>query len=269
LPGVAFISLVLTGIDFFGGKRHMKKSPTVLLFGILLFIFTLMGCESDSNSDGLTFTFTFNNDTEGWIAGFADLPANADPVFYQLESSYRKLPSGLSGFGIYIQGDNHSDDLFMFLKTQVSGLPPNTVYLMSFSIELATNVPSGLVGIGGSPGEDVSVKTGATTIEPVVIPDDLNWLRMNIDKGNQAQGGQDMIVIGNVAHPDLEEDSTDVYTIKLLSSPGRRFEVATDNNGSVWFIVGTDSGFEGLTALYYSRITVSLNEVVRNAHRII
>ena len=31
--------------------------------------------------------------------------------------------------------------------------------------------------------------------------------------------------------------------------------------GRVWLIVGTDSGFEGLTALYYSRISYTLSTV--------
>ena len=35
------------------------------------------------------------------------------------------------------------------------------------SLDLATNVAAGLVGIGGSPGESVFVKAGASTVEPV------------------------------------------------------------------------------------------------------
>jgi hypothetical protein len=30
--------------------------------------------------------------------------------------------------------------------------------------------------------------------------------------------------------------------------------VITDDNGSVWLIVGTDSGFEGTTRLFYTEI---------------
>ena len=59
------------------------------------------------------------------------------------------------------------------------------------SIDLATNVPAGLVGIGGSPGESVFVKAGASTVEPLAEEDGSRYLRMNIDKGNQANGGED------------------------------------------------------------------------------
>jgi len=34
--------------------------------------------------------------------------------------------------------------------------------------------------------------------------------------------------------------------------------VEADDAGRVWLIVGTDSGFEGLTALYYARISYTL-----------
>ncbi|MDE0699169.1 MAG: hypothetical protein OXH61_00425 [Acidimicrobiaceae bacterium] len=37
--------------------------------------------------------------------------------------------------------------------------------------------------------------------------------------------------------------------------------VETDDDGSVWLIVGTDSGFEGLTRLYYDRIAYTLTRV--------
>jgi len=35
----------------------------------------------------------------------------------------------------------------------------------------------------------------------------------------------------------------------------------TDGSGKLWVFVGTDSGFEGLTALYFSTVDVSLNSI--------
>jgi hypothetical protein len=48
------------------------------------------------------------------------------------------------------------------------------------------------------------------------------------------------------------------WVIKPLDSGGQAFSVTSDDDGALWLIVGTDSGFEGLTALYYSQITASL-----------
>ncbi len=81
---------------------------------------------------------------------------------------------------------------------------------------------------------------------------------MNIDKGNQARSGTQMVVIGDLTHPD-ESDSE--YRIKTLDNSGSPVTVEADNAGNAWLIVGTDSGFEGLTHLYYHRITYTLTPV--------
>lgn len=208
--------------------------------------------------DGETFSFSFDHDAEGWVVDFADLPADYDQEIYELDGGYRPLPEGLEGGGIYLQGHNRSDDLFMYLKRQVGGLQPNTAYEVSISLDLATNIPPGLVGIGGSPGESVFVKAGAAPVEPSAQPDRIGHLRMNIDKGNQSRPGAAMVVLGNIAHPDA---SRDAYAIKTLTNADAPLTVTTDGEGRLWLIVGTDSGFEGLTTLYYARIAYTLTEV--------
>ena len=210
--------------------------------------------------DGLEFTYTFDEDDEEWITGFADLPADSDEEFYDLESEWTELPDNLGGYGIYMQGDNHSDDLFMFMKREVDGLEPGVTYQATFRLILASNVPEGLAGIGGSPGESVYVKVGATTEEPLIVEDADGWLRMNIDKGNQASEGEDMINIGDMANPNLTAESAGSYELMEQNSVGREFEVTADEDGVLWFIVGTDSGFEGLSTIYYDTITVVLEE---------
>ena len=208
--------------------------------------------------DLVEFSFTFDDDAEGWTVGFADLPADYDQSIYELDHEHRPLPGGLEGNGIYVQGHNRSDDLFMFLMKRVGGLQPSATYAVSMSVDLATNVAAGLIGIGGSPGESVYVKAGASAVEPGTAMDSIGHLRMNIDKGNQSQGGASMVVIGNVAHSDVTGRE---YRIKTLGNDGRPLTVETDGEGRVWLIVGTDSGFEGLTTLYYDRITYRLRLV--------
>ena len=204
------------------------------------------------------YSFDFEDDAEGWTVGFADLPVDYDQSIYELDSGHRLLPDGLEGSGVYVQGHNRSDDLFMFLKRRVDGLRPNTAYAVSVSIDLATNVPAGSFGMGGSPGESVYVKAGASTVEPVAAEGDNRQLRMNIDKGNQANGGESMAVLGNVAHPEVVNTE---YRIKTLDNADLPLSVATDSEGRVWLIVGTDSGFEGLSKIYYARISYTLSSV--------
>ena len=64
-----------------------------------------------------------------------------------------------------------------------------------------------------------------------------------------------MQVLGHVAHPDVHNRE---YRLKTLDNANRPLNVATDSEGRLWLIVGTDSGFEGLTRLYYARISYTL-----------
>ena len=202
--------------------------------------------------------FDFENDAEGWVVEYADLPVDHDQQTFELDHGHRPLPDGLEGSGIYLQGHNRSADLFMFMKRQIDGLRPNTTYSVFVSVELATNVPAGLAGIGGSPGESVYVKGGASTVEPKAVEGENRHLRMNIDKGNQARSGEAMVVVGNLANSEVQGSE---YRIKTLDNQNMPVTVAIDNEGRVWLIVGTDSGFEGLSTIYYSYISYTLSAV--------
>ena len=239
----------------------MEFKKFILVMLILLSL-ALAGCATSYDTE-YQFEFNFEDDEQSWVTGFADLPADYDPLIYELDSGWGELPPGLEGNAIYLSGHNRSDDLFMFLKVQVEGLKPDTTYQVEFSIDLASNTPEGLMGIGGSPGESVFVKAGATTQEPEVITDDAGWLRMNIDKGNQASEGEDMINLGTIANPNIDLDTFtgEEYALMTLTSDGRNFELLSDDQGKAWLIAGTDSGFEGPTTVYYDKISIQMNEV--------
>ena len=201
------------------------------------------------------FDFSFETDADGWMVAFADLPEDYDQSIYELDGGHRALPDGLDGAGIYVQGHNRSDDLFMYLKRRVDGLTSAVSYTVSATVDLATNAALASVGIGGSPGSSVFVKAGASTAEPEAAADRIGHLRLNIDKGNQSQGGSQMAVLGTVGHPDIVGDE---FRLKSLDSMDSTVVVEADDSGSAWLIVGTDSGFEGLTRLYYDRISFTL-----------
>jgi hypothetical protein len=238
---------------------EFKKFKLVIL---ILLSFALAGCATSYDTE-YQFEFDFENDEQDWVTGFADLPTDYDPLIYELDSGWGALPSDLEGNAIYLNGHNRSDDLFMYLMVQVEGLRPDTNYQVHFSIDLASNTPEGMMGIGGSPGESVYVKAGAVDFEPEVIEAADGWLRMNIDKGNQASEGEDMINLGTLANPNIDLDTFtgEEFAIMTLTSEDRLFEVISDGNGIVWLIVGTDSGFEGLTRVYYDKIFIQMNEV--------
>ena len=208
------------------------------------------------------FSFTFEEDMDGWSTGFADLPQDHEPDLYETESGHGSLPSGIEGNGIYLKGHNRSDDLFMFLMRLIEGLKPETTYSIMFTVDLASNTPAGMMGIGGSPGESVYVKVGAVGTEPEIVEDSGGWLRMSLDKGNQASEGEDMINIGTISNPniDLNTFTGEEYALMTLENHYYSFNVTSDSEGKIWVLLGTDSGFEGLTLVYYDSIEITLTE---------
>jgi hypothetical protein len=82
---------------------------------------------------------------------------------------------------------------------------------------------------------------------------------MNIDKGNQAGEGRDGFLIGDVAKEDESSDSS--YAVKSLDNIRQQLKVTADENGSFWVFIGTDSGFEGRTTIYFNLIQVLLERV--------
>jgi hypothetical protein len=228
----------------------MKKSLVFLSLA-------LVPCIALRAADAIRLEFDFAQSDHGFLAGFADYLQNEGPSFYQLTNSWQARPANLGGSSaLFISGFNHSDDLFMFWKKRITGLPPNTSVLLTMEIELASKYAEGLVGTGGAPGEGVTVKAGAVPFEPQAVVDRGGEWRMNLDKGNQAVGGTDMSVIGNVAKPD---DKNENYVLLMRHQHGQPLTTTTASDGSLWLVFGTDSGFESITALYYSRLTVWIN----------
>lgn len=244
----------------------MPNRTLLTLFALSLASFA--GCQSPEvilppGPDMLSFNFNFAEGDEGWEAGFSDLPAGAEEQF-MLSAMIAPLPEEISdSTGFEVVGFNQSDDLFMFLKRRLGpedGVEPGAEYQVRFRIVFASNAPTGCIGVGGAPGESVILKAGATTTEPDVVQQ-AGELRMNVDKGDQDEGGEDASVAGNIANgidcaevPDLNSSGfvavqrVHIHT-ELITAPAA---------GEIWMLVGTDSGFEGLTRLYYRRIDVEL-----------
>lgn len=227
----------------------MNRISFLLLFTLSLFH---LQCQKNNISPRI-LEFTFDADMDGWTGDFADYPIGEEE-FYKLSLQHNFLPSPLDpeNGAIEQSGKNHSDDLFMFIKRKITNLIPNQDYQLSFDIEFATNAADNSVGVGGSPASSVYIKAGATTIEPQkIVEASSNHYRMNIDKANQALSGEDMIVLGDFSN-GIEEFT---YTLKTLET-SNPISVRSDENGELWVVIGTDSGFEATTTIYYNRVSI-------------
>lgn len=256
-------------------KRSRLVLGTSTCLGLLLVCLFCLACRSSSSSsplcevsgeglaelpqcDPILLNFDFADSLQGWVSGFADYPKGQEQ-FYELTSGHRQLPPEvhINKKSFFISGNNHSDDLFMFLKREFRGLDANARYLFRFDIQFATNAPKGCFGVGGAPGEDVTLKAGVTIEEPLTVLDQTGHLRMTIDKGNQAGGGEDAVVLGHIANTSTDCENWS-YELKTLSGS---FELTTDRTQTVWLLIGTDSGFEATSSLHYNNIRVVIEKL--------
>ncbi len=241
---------------------------TTIFFSVFLLgtLFFATACKEDEVRPEYDFSFEYDFETgmEGWAAVFADYPIGNEEAM-NLSYKHTALPANLpqNRMALEISGANTSDDLVMMVKKKITGLKPNTVYDITFDMNLASQYPENSVGIGGSPGSSVVLKVGAVQEEPKAIEGDLgyaanvpNWdNRTPLVKGERTD---DVVVIGNIG---IEGDES-VYEIinRNNREPDLSFSKKTDSQGELWVMVGTDSGFEGPTTLYYDAIYVYFTE---------
>ncbi|HZV70631.1 MAG TPA: T9SS type A sorting domain-containing protein [Saprospiraceae bacterium] len=207
-----------------------------------------------------TFTFDFGIDDQMFEGGVADFGVNmSNQHEFTFENRPYQLPLDTTRLAQFISGINPSDDLFMYMKRNITGLLPNTTYHTTFVVEFASPYPTNAFGVGGPPGEGVTMKAGLTLIEPDTMIVNMSgpFVVMNIDKGNQSSPGPDMDTIGHVG----VNDTTTVWAMKTNDNLNHPFTFTTDASGSAWFILGTDSGFESKTELFISKITVDFTIV--------
>ena len=218
------------------------------------------GCASSA----LSLSSDFRDGLQGWQHVFANYtPAGQET--YELRAEARALPPelGANGAGFYIQGHNRSDDLLMLLKKRLGpadGVVAGQPYQVNFIINFASNAPSGCGGIGGSPGEAVSLRAGASAAEPLALLESqpvAPHVRMNVNILDPAQWGLTTSPGGHIAN-GLPCDARPAPYVSLQRTVQHAATVTANSDGELWLIVGTRSGFEGLTALHYQRIDVTL-----------
>jgi len=220
---------------------------------ILISLVGLMGCKVElQTGDKKAYNYNFDQGSLGWSAGFSGYPTN-DSSSFQLESGIRILPNAVSGKGYYLSGNNRSGDLFMFLKHRLTGLEPSTRYFARLRLTFLSNASTGCVGIGGVPGDNVFLKFGFHQQEPEQVGYDLN-----ADKGQHGKAGTQSVVLGNIAVPTADCSGSSFSSKVLQTTTAERLSLFSDDSGSVWVFVGTDSGYEGLTQIYYQEIELAL-----------
>lgn len=215
----------------------------------------------------IVVTDNFQLGARGWEGAFADYsPVNDVNGLMELFSGTSLLPLelGTSTLAFRMTGHNRSDDLFMFLSkklTQADGIRPGQRYEAFYRITFASNAGGeACVGIGGHPGFSVYLKAGASGEAPRVELDATDHYRVTVDKGNQSTGGPAATVAGDISTGSANCTSGAPYQT-IERQHRHTFVVQANSFGELWLLVGTDSGFEGKTTVYYQSIVVTLTPV--------
>ena len=239
---------------------HRRRAPLRGAVAVLL-VATVAACSDSSgiSDDTYDITFDFSSDLQGWVAGFTDYPVGKE-IEWAIGSSLASLPAPLdrSRKGILLTGENHSDDLFMYVSRGVTGLMPNAQYEARFHVTIATNAPRNCVGVGGAPGESVVLKVGATATEPQHIVDASQYYRANFDHGAQLASGRNASSLGNIATSNAN-CAVPRYELKEFDGGPSPVTISTDPDGRLWLVVGVDSGFEGTTSVYVTAVRIAFN----------
>lgn len=228
-------------------------------FKTLALVFVLVGlvrCKPDDKQPAIIRTFDFNTSTQGWAVDFTDYPVGFDSTIFEFKAGQASLPPKLDGTrkGFRVQSHNRSDDLFTFLKTKLTGLTPNTAYDVQVTVDFGSMYSGDMAGIGGGPGTSVFFKVGALANEPRKIRNG-NYFNLNADKGNQSLDGTQAFLVGTASVGDADPGG---YVSISRSNDDRPLRATTNDKGELWVFFGTDSGFEGLTVLYYQQVEVGL-----------
>jgi hypothetical protein len=249
-------------------NHNLTRRQSILMLGAAGLCAAVRGVASQGSVGGgggprkVRRVFEFSKGAGGMLAGFSDFALSTGEL--DLIAEVRPLPPGVSCSGesrnaYYLEGNNHPDDLFMFLKgiiTESDGLIHGQGYLASFDIEFASN-NNNCVGVGGSEAS-VFLKAGGTTYQPVTEvgkEETYDYVSINVDKGNQAQGGRDLGLIGSIWNGIECPESEYRMLRRTYKHPT---VIYASRYAELWIALGTDSGYESVTGVYYYKITVDL-----------
>ena len=229
--------------------RDGRARAVVMLVALAIGVSACSDSTAPANAEH-ELEFDFSRGYQGWVANFADYPVGMEAEWGLLHT-HAALPEPLdrSRKALLLTGNNHSDDLFMYLTRELGNLAPGRSYAIRYRVTLATNAPKGCVGVGGAPGESVVLKVGAVSLAPTRSVDALQHYRTNFDHGQQTVGGSHALPIGDLANSNTNCLQAR-YELKQYDSGSTPLTVAADGTGRIWLILGIDSGFEGLMAVY-------------------
>lgn len=223
----------------------MKKITISLL--LIIQVLAVSACQDEIQP--INESYKFSDGDLGWTFEAVDYPSNVDKEEWQINSVVGTEDfTGNNTNAFWLYGNNHSDDIFLYVYKDIEGLKKDTTYNATINVDAVTPYGKESMGIGGSPAASVYAKAGLVTVEPK--PEKREYQGSNyyllpesIDKGQQSNGGEDLKLLGTLAgQTEAINGLYDLqYTLETIFT--------TSDAAEAWIIVGIDSGFEGLNII--------------------
>ncbi len=213
--------------------------------------------EIDASPDD-THVFDFATGPHGWTPAFCDYPVGQEDAHELLAGSSR-LPDPLDQTqrALVISGNNVGKDLFMYYRRKIDGLERGRDYLISFTLEIASNAPRACMDACGKYSGGPTLLAGASAEDPTPIEVE-GWHRFPLEKGRPAWDEHTVALLGNASagHTDCSDNAP--YELQRRRTGGMRVKATAGQTGELWLFFGTDSRTPGTTTLYYTRLTLGL-----------
>jgi hypothetical protein len=193
----------------------MKKS--LIIFGLTIASFALSAQSVNAN---------FEVDEQGWTPHFTGFPMGCEED-YELLIKWSKLTPPLNERGgISFFGKNYSDELFLYIQKEITGLLPNTNYRVMFNMNWLHRLDP-----LASP---ITVKVGATNREPTFSEEDF-LVKASFKRGEIGDDGRDFMVAGQ-----LIPNEFGLPFQQNLQNLDKAFLVNTDDSGRLFLMIGVE-----------------------------
>lgn len=237
------------------------------LFIYLGFFLSLSGClNSDEQTNPLLLSNSiFVDDAEGWEAQFSEYePGLEDSLKLSFTHDQFMATESIGNVTAVVQsGYATNSDLFMFIKRQISGFKPNTLYSIVFNLELFAQLNEDFNGDLADDNNGSFLKAAVYTIEPdTIVVDDSDHpgkkiVLTNFDKGDGRVSGPNMAFIGK-----LEFTTPDEAPVLLIgTSEGDDLLGTADSEGKMWMMIGVDTNQPIYQSIFYSYILIQFQEI--------
>jgi len=252
--------------------RNFKISCTVFI-AITAVLLTACGSENSTGNiieqptpkQELTLSFDFSQTNQAFEINTANHQVE-HPLNHFIIAELTQLPSPYEyRKGIEFSWNNYNQDIKGFIKKKITGLSPNSKFTIEFSVNILSFMSEECIGVGGSPGKDVTVKASLLEQEPLKYIDNSGLFpTYRVDINENLFGGDDVNYLGHIGLPVACDDvflhQDPVWEIKHLTNEDNII-FSSNASGEAWLYVSVDSGVGGTQKVYIAQANVDVIEL--------